>query len=47
VKPIETSRAEGPKSVELISFPLSFYLVAVALVVATHLLLSWLATPGT
>lgn len=46
VQNIETSRAQGPKSVQLISFPWPLYVVAVLLVIATHVLLSWLAAPA-
>lgn len=41
LKPIETARAEGPRGVNLVSFPWIFYAAAVLLVVVTHLILSW------
>ena len=45
VKPIETGRAEGPKSVELVSFPWAFYAVAALLILGAHGLFLWLAAP--
>ncbi len=47
LKPTEPGRAEGPKSVELVSFPWAFYAVTALLIVGTHLLLTWLAAPVT
>lgn len=46
LKPLEIGRPEGPKRVELISFPWPFYAAATLLVLGSHFLFLWLAAPA-
>lgn len=46
LQPMESARAEGPRSVHLVSFPWPFYAIAVVLVLLTHLFFFWAAGPS-